>query len=602
MAAATLVWACLSILGQVPSDVVYTNQLAHRIPVQFKVQRNEISELRLYASSNQGREWNLIDKIRPDQDAFTFRAPGDGVYWLRVAAVDQHGKQQPENPQVGPPDQRLVIDTVKPVMKTLDARRQGNEVLVNWEIQEDNGDANSFRLEYQVKDAPSLWTAIAAPAVPNGQARFQPGSGQALQVRIMLRDLAGNQSYRIMEVPADTVTTASFNPMGNGGATQAAVAMQSPGGALELGKELTVPTSPSGPSAPPPASPPSVNPPNTAGTPLPIDPVPPPVNPLKTAQASDPGHGSGNTLPSPVVPGPSGPSPVSPTPLGGPEPSRQMTPPSVGGAPPVVTPPVEDRQVIASSKWSAAPPAPPAPASAAQPPSPEPKAKALTSGKKLPALQYLNQPEFMVEYEVSKLGPSGLGSVELYRTRDDGETWEKYAYDADVANATRGARLQRMVQFTQNDRDGIYGFTLVIKNRANIGRQPPQRGEVPELRIELDTTRPEADLYPPTRDSSPGHLLLTWRASDKNLTATPVTLEWAEERGGPWHAIALDLPNTGRHSWKLPEQMPVNVYLRLRVRDQAGNEAIAATPNPLPVDLHEPEGHLLKVSLPVRPQ
>jgi hypothetical protein len=213
-------------------------------------------------------------------------------------------------------------------------------------------------------------------------------------------------------------------------------------------------------------------------------------------------------------------------------------------------------------------------------------------------LQYINQPEFMLEYEVSKIGPSGIGSVELYRTRDDGQHWEKYAYDAETPAAEKGKRHQRLVKFLDGEPDGIYGFILVIKNRANIGRSAPVDGDVPELRVELDSTPPVAELFGPTPDLQQGRLLLRWQASDKNLTPTPICLEWSDKRGGPWNPIGLDLPNMGRFSWKVPDQIPVEVYLRLRVRDLAGNETIAVTPNPLPVDLHEPEGHLLKVSVP----
>ena len=38
--------------------------------------------------------------------------------------------------------------------------------------------------------------------------------------------------------------------------------------------------------------------------------------------------------------------------------------------------------------------------------------------------------------------------------------------------------------------------------------------------------------------------------------------------------IGANLPNTGRHSWQVPAGVPVEVYLRLRVRDNAGNEAV----------------------------
>ena len=43
--------------------------------------------------------------------------------------------------------------------------------------------------------------------------------------------------------------------------------------------------------------------------------------------------------------------------------------------------------------------------------------------------------------------------------------------------------------------------------------------------------------------------------------------------------------------------MPVQVYMRLRVRDLAGNESVAVTADPQLVDLSEPEGKLLNVSV-----
>jgi hypothetical protein len=556
MGAGTLAWACLWLLGQGPGDVVYTNQLAHRVPVQFNRARSEIRELRLYASPNQGRSWDLVDSIQPDKDAFIFRAPGDGTYWLRVASVNHNGEQFPDNPGTGPPNQKMVIDTIKPIMRSLQASRQGNEVVVTWEIQEDNPDAASFRLEYQARDGRStLWTAIPANAGFAGETRFPVNGSQPLTVRLTLRDLAGNDSFKVVEVPGDSgLAAASFNPMaGPSGATQVGGATPPPTtNVLELSKGVGVPGA-GGPGPLPPPGPPI--------TPSPVDPVPPPGNPVK-----------GGT--------PTGPQPVTP-------PARE-----------------EERQVIASSKWASAPSVAPPVAPTGPQPGLEPKPQpAPTATRPLPTLQYINQPEFTVEYEVSKIGPSGVGAVELYRTRDDGLSWEKYAYDAAVnATTPRGERLQRLVQFHEGEADGIYGFTLVVKNRANIGRRPPQPGEVPELRIELDTTPPIAELYAPTPDPQQGNLMLHWKASDKNLTKGPVNLDWAEKRGGPWQPIGVDLPNSGQYAWKLPERMPVEVFLRLRVRDLAGNETVAITPNALAVDLNEPEGHLLNVSVPPRPR
>jgi hypothetical protein len=576
MGAGSLALACLLLLGQVSSDIFYTNQQNHRLNVDFsKAQRAAIKEVRLFASSNQGRSWDLVSTIQPEKGFFVFNAPGDGIYWLRVASVNQQDVQEPPNMQVGQPDQKMVIDTVKPVVRSLQGRRQGGEVVVSWEIQEDHPDVDSFRIEFQPKDASSgLWTAVQAKAGPSGQARFQPGSGQAMVVRLSMRDLAGNQSFAIAEVAGESIAPAGFN--GAGGATQAGGANVPPAaGTLEISKEIPVPLAQ------------QVNPPPSQGA--------PPTNLAPQGLAAVGKPQGPEALPSafPVKPpaalGDSGLSTAnsSPAPLG-------MNP----GALPAAAPPKEERKLIASSKWT--PSTTPAVPPAAAPGAGDPRPPAASPRKQLPALQHINQLEFMVEYEVSKVGPSGVGSVMLYWTRDDGQTWKEYAYDEKIENPTKGTRLQRMVRFQEGEPDGIYGFTLVVKNRANIGRQAPQAGEVPELRVELDTRAPDADLYEPTRDPQAGHLLLRWDATDKNLTSTPINLEWAETRDGPWRPIGVDLPNNGHFSWKLPEQMPVAVFLRLRVRDQAGNETVAISPTAQPVDLHEPEGHLLRVSMPAR--
>jgi hypothetical protein len=154
------------------------------------------------------------------------------------------------------------------------------------------------------------------------------------------------------------------------------------------------------------------------------------------------------------------------------------------------------------------------------------------------------------------------------------------------------------------DDDGIYGFRVVAKNRFGLGKAAPQAGDVPELRIDLDTTAPVAKLFAPEADPlHPDRLLLKWSASDKELDKAPIALEWAERREGPWQPIALELPNVpSQYAWQPPkENIPVQVYLRLRVRDAAGNEGTAVTREPQPIDLSEPEIHLINVVQPRRP-
>src|SRR6185436_11732048 len=99
----------------------------------------------------------------------------------------------------------------------------------------------------------------------------------------------------------------------------------------------------------------------------------------------------------------------------------------------------------------------------------------------------------------------------------------------------------------------------------------PRPGDAPEMRVEIDTQAPTIGLFQPVADPQrPDQLLLRWTARDKNLGATPIHLEYSDQRDGPWLPIKLDAENTGRYanqhvtgdfSWKVPPNIPVQVFL-----------------------------------------
>ncbi|MGH9675840.1 MAG: hypothetical protein ACRD36_01955, partial [Candidatus Acidiferrum sp.] len=214
----------------------------------------------------------------------------------------------------------------------------------------------------------------------------------------------------------------------------------------------------------------------------------------------------------------------------------------------------------------------------------------------LPPVEVINSRQAKLDFQVGKYGPSGLGNVEVYITTDDGSTWTQMPTEHNVslpssADIRSGAPVRGSVMVELKQEGVVHGFYIVVKSRAGLGKEPPRQGTMPQLRIELDTTVPVATLYEPKPD--PGRrdtLLLGWDASDKNLAANPVSLEWSEQRDGPWNAIGPNaLPNTGKFSWQVPANVPPAVYLRLTVRDTAGNVAVAKTNEPVLVDLSIPE-------------
>jgi hypothetical protein len=198
-------------------------------------------------------------------------------------------------------------------------------------------------------------------------------------------------------------------------------------------------------------------------------------------------------------------------------------------------------------------------------------------------LQFTNNPHVDMDYELLKVGSSGVEMVELWITRDDGRTWRRFAEDPD-----------KSPPFTIDlPGEGVYGFHLIVRGRSGLGKPAPRSGDAPELRLEVDMTPPVGQLFAPEADPRREDVLvLLWHAADRNLTVHPITLLWSESAEGPWRTIAAGLPNTGRHSWTPPSDLPYQVYLRMETGDKAGNIGVTVTGQPVLVDLLEPAARL----------
>ncbi|MBI2805312.1 MAG: hypothetical protein HYX68_10085 [Planctomycetes bacterium] len=560
MSTGILTLACIGLMvGQGQDNVTYTNRRNHEIPLNFQESaRAGIRDVLLYASTDRGASWKQVGAVPANRSGFQYYAPSDGIYWFQVAIINQQGKQNPDEKTVmrRTPDLMMVIDTVKPIVRSFHAQRVGDEIYVTWDSQDENPDLgrDGVRLESQVKDSAN-WTPVPIQSTLKGNATFRPATSQPLTLRLTLRDRAGNESFGIAEVTG-TLAVAGFQaPKGP--------EVKPPGkDPVSLPKDISLPFAP------------------TTDAKGPILP-PPPMGPI--------------AMPDPVFPK---------------KVDTLVPPPAVKENP--------QEKVVADSRT---PPEPIQPKAIAPPsgglPRPggfgddgvKPIAHATPARKPLPAVRYVKNRQVLLQYRLNRVGPSGIGGIELWLTKNDGDLWERYAQDEEASSAPQQGPQERTFDLRDRETDapfpdGIYGMSLVVKNRAGLGKKP-RPGDVPEIRIELDTTPPVATLYQPMLDPQhPDQLLIKWTAQDKNLTATPINLEYAEKREGPWSPIKLDLENTGRfankqvtgdYSWKVPANTPVRVFLRLRVLDKAGNEGQAVTAEPQYVDLIEPEGALIGV-------
>src|SRR5262249_44607400 len=156
--------------------------------------RPGIKQIILYFSDDQGKTWQQLASAPPDKESITFNAPGDGEYWFNLAIVDAQGKEQPADIYKAPPRQKILVDTTKRVVRITAADRQGEDLVVSWQIQEANPDLATLKLEYRMADMqPSaVWYPVPLNAATSGQTKFKINGQGAVQLRMALKDLAGN--------------------------------------------------------------------------------------------------------------------------------------------------------------------------------------------------------------------------------------------------------------------------------------------------------------------------------------------------------------------------------------------------------------------------
>ena len=95
-----------------------------------------------------------------------------------------------------------------------------------------------------------------------------------------------------------------------------------------------------------------------------------------------------------------------------------------------------------------------------------------------------------------------------------------------------------------------------------------------------------------------GKLDIRWEADDANLTSRPVTLAIGDRPEGPFTPIAAGLPNSGQYYWDFDPRSPRLIYLRLEVRDEAGNVAVDQLTEPIQVEGLQPRGRIRGVGAP----
>jgi hypothetical protein len=178
--------------------------------------------------------------------------------------------------------------------------------------------------------------------------------------------------------------------------------------------------------------------------------------------------------------------------------------------------------------------------------------------------QFLNNTHAILKYQLDPPGSEASPRIDLYMTRDEGQTWEQ------VKSAVASRDSQMDVTLPG---EGNYGLSLVVAASATEAGTPPAKGDAPDWRVEVDTTKPEAQLQEIHSGvgTEAGTFFITWTASDKNLKPEPIDLDFATKPDGPWMPIAHGLKNDGSYHWVPMRPWSGEFFIRLQATDLAGN-------------------------------
>ena len=197
----------------------------------------------------------------------------------------------------------------------------------------------------------------------------------------------------------------------------------------------------------------------------------------------------------------------------------------------------------------------------------------------------INTTHAQIEFRVDKVGPSGIGKVEVFMTRDRGTSWEKLA---DCPN-------KRSPMEVDLPGEGVFGLRMVLSNGNGIGGHTPRPGERPQFYIEVDATSPTVQILPYEMVPGANALDIRWTATDANLGPEPVSIYYRTRADANWQPMVRNLKNDGVYRWAFPRDVGGQIFYKLEVVDLAGNMTKVETPTPILLDQTEPEATLIDI-------
>lgn len=533
------------------AEPIFSRTNKFKIPFQFdekELEKLGATDIQLHVSTNQGASWRLHHAVSPDSGKFVYEAAEDGEYWFSVRTLAAGGISYPAGPHE--PGLKVIVDTVPPELGLELTETESGQIELRWLAADKHLTADSLALEF-LEPALQVWKKVEVRPTAQGRTSWTVEKAGLVEVRGFVRDEAGN----IREVATQTIVAGvdpslnQLRPIADADSGPKMVSNQPLESGMNSLAQLIAESKSEKPSS---------------QLFLPAE--------LSTAKT----QAETKTVSESAELDVTNKEPATSSAM------DSKTAATATPAEPNVTETAPENALQTTAQPDRLPDRAP------QASLPAEAVKTLTEPPRTKqAGHFVNSLTFQISYEVEGAGPSGVSKIDLYITEDGGTQWFHYGNDADLTSPF----------VVTVPREGDYGFSFRIQNGAGMRATPPQPGDRPEIQVTVDQAPPVVELLPVKAIAAPaGHQLkIEWTVEDRQLAAAPIALYHALEPNGPWKLIDGWVANSASYIWMPTQSLNGPVYLRLDVRDAAGNLTRQESPQPLIIDHAQPKARITEV-------
>jgi hypothetical protein len=186
--------------------VYYTRDNEFTIPFNTDPRGRPIDQVVLFVSDDFGRTYAQMNAVAPEKHNFVVTNVREGHHWYAVQTHYSGGQVIPRTADLTP-GLKVCVDRTRPVITLRPGVVSGFPAGVEWEVSEDNPNLAGVRLDYRASGDRD-WHPINVPAptvnsLKRGQQGWAPQVTGPLEVRMSVRDLAGNEGEASTTVQPD---------------------------------------------------------------------------------------------------------------------------------------------------------------------------------------------------------------------------------------------------------------------------------------------------------------------------------------------------------------------------------------------------------------